>query len=75
MPCPPVGPSGKMVDTHAIRDQVKELMKTKMEMLTPEMVKALVEDMIRTHLGWLVVWGNLFGGLIGLITQLVSTRW
>ena len=64
-----------MVDTHAIRDQVKELMKTKMEMLTPEMVKALVEDMIRTHLGWLVVWGNLFGGLIGLITQLVSTRW
>lgn len=25
----------------------------------------LVEEMIRTHLGWLVVWGNLFGGLIG----------
>jgi hypothetical protein len=65
----------KMVDTHAIRDQVKELMKTKMEMLTPEMVKTLVEDMIRTHLGWLVVWGNLFGGLIGLVTQLISTRW
>lgn len=27
----------KMVDTYAIRDQVQELMKTKMEMLTPEM--------------------------------------
>lgn len=37
-------------------------------------VKELVEDMIRTHLGWLVVWGNLFGGLIGLICQLASYK-
>eukprot|EP00037_Helgoeca_nana_P016411 m.154481 g.154481 ORF g.154481 m.154481 type:complete len:338 (+) comp23510_c0_seq1:53-1066(+) len=62
----------KMIDTKAIRGQVKELMRTKMEMLTPEMVKALVEEMIRTHLGWLVVWGNLFGGLIGVVCQLAT---
>jgi hypothetical protein len=26
--------------------------------------------MIREHLGWLVVWGGGFGGLIGLIASL-----
>eukprot|EP00040_Diaphanoeca_grandis_P034025 m.209438 g.209438 ORF g.209438 m.209438 type:complete len:348 (-) comp33039_c4_seq1:280-1323(-) len=62
----------KMIDTKAIRSQVQELMQTKMEMLTPEMVKGLVEDMIRKHLGWLIVWGNIFGGLIGLLCQLGS---
>ena len=28
--------------------------------------KRIIEDVIRKHLGWLVVWGNVFGGLIGL---------
>ena len=63
-----------MVDAKAMRGQVQELMVTKMEMLTPPMVKELVEDMIRTHLGWLVVWGNLFGGIIGLVCQLASYK-
>ena len=36
--------------------------------LTPGMVKEIVQDMIRRHLGWLVVWGGVFGGLIGLVT-------
>jgi hypothetical protein len=44
----------------AMRGQVEELMKTKLEMLTPVMVKELVEEMIRTHLGWLVVWASQF---------------
>jgi predicted alpha/beta superfamily hydrolase len=39
------------------------------------MVKELVEEMIRTHLGWLIVWGNLFGGLIGLICQLATWKY
>lgn len=35
--------------------------------LTPPMVKELVEQLIREHLGWLVVWGGVFGGAIGLV--------
>ncbi|MEC8594491.1 MAG: DUF445 domain-containing protein, partial [SAR324 cluster bacterium] len=35
----------------------------------PERVKEIVEDMIRQHLDWLVVWGGVFGGLIGLLTH------
>jgi uncharacterized membrane protein YheB (UPF0754 family) len=29
------------------------------------MVKEMVQHIIRQHLGWLVVWGGVFGGLIG----------
>ena len=32
-----------------------------------ENVKHIIQDMIRKHLGWLVVWGGVFGGLIGLL--------
>lgn len=39
--------------------------------LTPQMVKEIVQTMIREHLGWLVVWGGVFGGLIGLIKSFV----
>jgi hypothetical protein len=30
------------------------------------MVKEIIQTMIRKHLGWLVVWGGVFGGIIGL---------
>jgi hypothetical protein len=29
--------------------------------------------MIREHLGWLVVWGGVFGGLIGLLAASLNT--
>jgi hypothetical protein len=29
--------------------------------------------MIKKHLGWLVVWGGIFGGSIGLIAALTSS--
>jgi len=36
------------------------------------MVKDIIQKMIRAHLGWLVVWGGVIGGLIGLIKCLVA---
>jgi hypothetical protein len=33
--------------------------------MTPEIVKSVIQNMIKKHLGWLVVWGAVFGGLIG----------
>jgi len=38
--------------------------------LTPQMVKEIVQKLIREHLDWLVVWGGVFGGLIGLASSL-----
>ena len=43
----------------------------RLEELNPKMVKNLVQDMIKEHLGWLVVWGGVFGGLIGLVSSFV----
>lgn len=48
---------------------VEALITRRLEALTPKMVKVLVQDLIKEHLGWLVVWGGVFGGLIGLVTS------
>jgi len=45
---------------------VDELITKRLNELTPQMVNELVHQLIHTHLGWLVVWGGVFGGLIGL---------
>ena len=46
------------------------LLRARLDELTPEMVRDIVQLMIRRHLGWLVVWGGVFGGLIGLVATL-----
>jgi uncharacterized membrane protein YheB (UPF0754 family) len=50
-------------------DRVDAIVMQRLNELTPEMVKTIVQDMIHKHLGWLVVWGGVFGGFIGLITS------
>ena len=32
----------------------------------------MVEDVLRAHLSWLVVWGSVFGGCIGVISEAVG---
>ena len=50
-----------------LRDEVDKLMEERLKELTADKVKALVEDILREHLGWLVVWGVIFGVLIGVV--------
>ncbi len=50
-------------------DHVDALVQRRLEELTPQMVKEIMQQMIRDHLGWLVVWGGVFGGLIGFVTS------
>ncbi len=50
-------------------EQVDALVQRRLEELTPQMVKEIMQQMIRDHLGWLVVWGGVFGGLIGFVTS------
>ena len=56
-------------DRQVIFSHVEQIVTTRLEELTPQMVKQIIQTMIREHLGWLVVWGGVFGGLIGLITS------
>jgi len=55
-----------------IEEQVALLLDQRLEQLTPRQVKGIVEDVIRRHLGWLVVWGVVFGALMGLVAPFVS---
>lgn len=48
------------------------MMTEKLQELTPDKVKLLMEEVIRKHLGWLIVWGNVFGGFIGIVSLFVG---
>jgi len=50
-----------------IHVMLEDMIQSRLNDLTPVMVKEMVETLIREHLGWLVVWGGFFGGLIGLV--------
>jgi len=54
-----------------IRNSVEDLINKRLEDLTPKMVNDLVHELIHSHLGWLVVWGGVFGGAIGLLSSFV----
>ena len=61
-------------DLEVIRDKVDQILTAKLEELTPSVVKRMMEDVMREHLGWLVVWGNVFGGMIGLLSRALGYR-
>mgnify|MGYP006244015447 FL=1 len=52
--------------TSSLLNQVEQIIDQRLDGLTPEQVKNIIQDMIRKHLGWLVVWGGAIGGFIGL---------
>ena len=51
--------------TSFLLNQVEQIIDRRLDELTPEQVKNIIQDMMRKHLGWLVVWGGAVGGLIG----------
>ena len=51
-----------------LQPKIAAVVQARLAELTPQMVKDIVQQMIRRHLGWLVVWGGVFGALIGLIS-------
>ena len=55
--------------SHEMLSQIDALIRQRLDELSPKMVKDLVQNLIREHLGWLVVWGGIFGGLMGLLSS------
>lgn len=53
--------SGDLVST------IESIVESRLAELTPVMVKEMLHSLMKEHLGWLVVWGGVFGGLIGLL--------
>ncbi|KAJ6254318.1 hypothetical protein M0813_12501 [Anaeramoeba flamelloides] len=62
----------KFIKIRKVRRELDKLMTEKLKELTPPIVKKLMEDVIREHLGWLIVWGCVFGGFIGVISKLAG---
>ncbi len=50
---------------------IEEIVTKRLDALTPQMVKEIVQNLIKEHLGWLVVWGGVFGGIIGAASALL----
>jgi len=48
-----------------------KIVSSRLQELTPQMVKELIQKLIKEHLGWLVVWGGVFGGIIGVVSSLI----
>jgi len=50
---------------------IDKIVSSRLQELTPQMVKELIQKLIKEHLGWLVVWGGVFGGIIGVVSSLI----
>ncbi len=55
-----------------VYEKLSRIVNLRLEELTPKMVKEIVQDMIKEHLGWLVIWGAVFGGVIGLLSSVIA---
>ena len=58
-----------LVSIDRVREELNLRMEEKLRIISPEMVKELMEHVIQESLTWLVVWGNVFGALIGVIAE------
>lgn len=54
---------------HVWQDKISAMVDHRLAELTPQMVKEIIQKMIHSHLGWLVIWGGVFGSLIGLVSS------
>ena len=65
----------EIMDTHLgyemLYPKIIQMIDNKLAELTPQLVKNMIAEVIKVHLGWLVVWGGVFGGLIGIISTVV----
>jgi uncharacterized membrane protein YheB (UPF0754 family) len=55
-----------------LKESITQIVQARLDELTPSMVKEIIQAMIKEHLGWLVVWGGVFGSIIGLLSTFIS---
>ncbi|MFQ5787121.1 MAG: DUF445 domain-containing protein [Thermodesulfobacteriota bacterium] len=58
-------------DFEEFKSRIGDMVDARLNELTPKHVKEIIEKMIRQHLGWLVVWGGVFGAFIGFLSTIL----
>ena len=56
-----------------LHHKIEQLINIRLEELSPHDVKTIIKNIIHKHLGWLVVWGGVFGFTLGLTISLIGT--
>ncbi|MGZ8548859.1 MAG: DUF445 domain-containing protein [Sulfuricurvum sp.] len=54
-----------------LADTIEQIVESRLAELTPVMIKEMLYGLMKEHLGWLVVWGGVFGGAIGVVSALL----
>ena len=62
-----ISSESESISSSNFQEKIENIINERLEELTPEQVKIIIKDIIHKHLGWLVVWGGVFGFTIGLI--------
>jgi len=57
--------------SYTLTKKIDIIIDNRLNELNPKEVRDLVNSLIKEHLDWLVVWGGLFGGFIGLLSILI----
>ena len=55
-----------------IKFEIESLINKRLDELSPVDVKQIIKNIIHKHLGWLVVWGGIFGFLMGLSISMIG---
>lgn len=55
-----------------IKYEIESLINKRLDELSPEDVRQIIKNIIHKHLGWLVVWGGVFGFLMGLSISIIG---
>ena len=59
--------------TNKLQEDIEIIVDKRLEELTSDHVKIIMKEMIQKHLGWLVVWGGVFGFFIGLLLGILGS--
>ena len=54
--------------------QLEKLIDDRLDEIGPHEVKIILKEMIDKHLGWLVLWGGVFGGVIGFTSTILLSK-
>ncbi len=57
-----------------VKIQLEKLIDDRLDEIGPHEVKIILKKMIDKHLGWLVLWGGVFGGVIGFTSTILLSK-